>query len=96
MISEQQVIKSRMVAERVVDALGLRLRIVEPTTLTRGDLFGGVPPRVDSADRPRGPPPNVQRSDVHIQLRQYAVREGTVRDWHRRGRCADSWSLNAR
>src|SRR6185503_19118488 len=40
MISEQQVIKSRMVAERVVNALGLRLRIVEPATLARSDLFG--------------------------------------------------------
>ena len=52
MISEQQVIRSRMVAERVVDALGLRLRIVEPATLARGDLFGGVPPLVDSAAVP--------------------------------------------
>jgi tyrosine-protein kinase Etk/Wzc len=52
MISEQQVIKSRMVAERVVNALGLRLRIVEPSTLDRGDLFGNVPPQVDSTAVP--------------------------------------------
>ena len=32
MASEQQVIKSRMVAERVVNALGLRLRIVDART----------------------------------------------------------------
>jgi capsular exopolysaccharide synthesis family protein len=49
MVSEQQVIKSRMVAERVVNALGLRLRIVEPAGLRRSDLFGAVPPIVDSA-----------------------------------------------
>ena len=49
MVSEQQVIKSRMVAERVVTALGLRLRIVEPAGLRRVDLFGAVPPMVDSA-----------------------------------------------
>ena len=48
MVSEQQVIKSRMVAERVVHALGLRLRIVEPSGLRRSDLFGAVPPIVDS------------------------------------------------
>jgi capsular exopolysaccharide synthesis family protein len=52
MVSEQQVIKSRMVAERVVNALGLRLRIVEPSDVNRGDIFGAVPPVVDSAALP--------------------------------------------
>lgn len=52
MVSEQQVIKSRMVAERVVNALGLRLRIVEPASMQRRDLFGNVPPMVDSAAPP--------------------------------------------
>ena len=52
MVSEQQVIKSRMVAERVVNALGLRLRVVEPSGLERADLFGGVPPLVDSTAPP--------------------------------------------
>jgi tyrosine-protein kinase Etk/Wzc len=49
MVSEQQVIKSRMVAERVVNSLGLRLRIIEPAGLRRADLFGAVPPMIDSA-----------------------------------------------
>jgi tyrosine-protein kinase Etk/Wzc len=52
MVSEQQVIKSRMVAERVVNALGLRLRIVEPSDVKRGDIFGAVPPMVDSTAPP--------------------------------------------
>ena len=51
MVSEQQVIKSRMVAERVVNALGLRLRIAQPSSLERAQLFGGVPPMVDSQPR---------------------------------------------
>ena len=52
MVSEQQVIKSRMVAERVVTALGIRLRIVEPSGLRRTLLFGDVPPIVDSTTPP--------------------------------------------
>ena len=72
MISEQQVIKSRMVAERVVDALGLRLRIVEPATLARGDLFGGVPPLVDSAAVP---------GDLRLTFndRNYTLSSGNIR-----------------
>jgi len=72
MVSEQQVIKSRMVAERVVDALGLRLRIVEPSGLRRGDLFGSVPPIVDSAAAP---------GDLRLTLgeRTYTLSSGAIR-----------------
>ena len=72
MISEQQVIKSRMVAERVVDALGLRLRIVEPATLARGDVFGAVPPRVDSTAVP---------GDLRLTFndRSYTLSAGNIR-----------------
>lgn len=72
MVSEQQVIKSRMVAERVVDALGLRLRIVEPSGLQRSHLFGGVPPIVDSAAAP---------GDLRLTLgeRTYTLSSGAIR-----------------
>jgi succinoglycan biosynthesis transport protein ExoP len=72
MVSEQQVIKSRMVAERVVKALGLRLRIVEPSTLQRSELFGNVPPMVDSATPPR---------DLRVTFneRTYTLSSGAIR-----------------
>jgi tyrosine-protein kinase Etk/Wzc len=72
MVSEQQVIKSRMVAERVVTALGLRLRIVEPAGLERNDLFGSVPPLVDTA----APPGDLR---VTFNDRGYVLSSGGVR-----------------
>ena len=72
MVSEQQVIKSRMVAERVVDALGLRLRIVEPSSLQRNQLFGRVPPMVDSST-----PPGDLR--VTFSDRGYTLSSGSIR-----------------
>ena len=84
MVSEQQVIKSRMVAERVVNALGLRLRIVEPAGLRRRDLFGDVPPMVDST---------ATRGDLRLTFgdRTYTLSSGAhpLRDgglWRRRRR----------
>ena len=47
--SEQEIIKSKAVAERVAEHLGLRLYIASPPKLQRGVLFGSVPPQVDSA-----------------------------------------------
>lgn len=72
MISEQQVIKSRMVAERVVEKLGLRLRIVEPAGLHRTRLFGAVPPIVDSTAQP---------GDLRVTLgpRTYTLSSGAIR-----------------
>jgi tyrosine-protein kinase Etk/Wzc len=72
MVSEQQVIKSRMVAERVVSALGLRLRIVAPSSLQRRDLFGTVPPLVDSAAAP---------GDLRLTFgeRTYTLSTGSIR-----------------
>ena len=72
MVSEQQVIKSRMVAERVVNALGLRLRIVEPAGLRRRDLFGDVPPMVDSTAAP---------GDLRLTFgdRTYTLSSGAIR-----------------
>ena len=72
MVSEQQVIKSRMVAERVVNALGLRLRIVEPSNLDRNQLFGSVPPMVDSST-----PPGDLR--VTFSDRAYTLSSGSIR-----------------
>ncbi|HZO18098.1 MAG TPA: Wzz/FepE/Etk N-terminal domain-containing protein, partial [Gemmatimonadaceae bacterium] len=46
--SEQEIIKSKAVAEMVADELGLRLQIVSPPKLQRGTLFGARPPQVDS------------------------------------------------
>jgi len=48
LLSEQQVIRSKRVAEGVADALGLRLQIREPAKLSRSELFGEYHPRVDS------------------------------------------------
>lgn len=72
MVSEQQVIKSRMVAERVVNALGLRLRVVEPSNVERSDLFGTVPPLVDSTTAP---------GDLRLTLgeRTYSLSSGSIR-----------------
>jgi len=72
MVSEQQVIKSRMVAERVVNALGLRLRIAQPSNLDRAQLFGSVPPMVDTAT-----PPGDLR--VTFSDRAYALSSGPIR-----------------
>jgi tyrosine-protein kinase Etk/Wzc len=72
MVSEQQVIKSRMVAERVVSALGLRLRIVQPANLARADLFGTVPPLVDSS----APPGDLR---VTFAERAYTLSSGSIR-----------------
>jgi tyrosine-protein kinase Etk/Wzc len=72
MVSEQQVIKSRMVAERVVDALGLRLRIVEPSNLARDHLFGAAPPMVDST----APPGDLR---VTFGDRSYTLSSGSIR-----------------
>ena len=47
MVSEQELIKSQNVAERVAQLLGLRLAIVAPR-LTRSQLFQGATPVVDS------------------------------------------------
>ncbi len=46
--SEQEIIKSKAVAERVAEHLGLRLYIIGPPKLQRGALFGLTSPRVDS------------------------------------------------
>jgi capsular exopolysaccharide synthesis family protein len=46
--SEQEIIKSKAVAERVAEHLGLRLYIANPLRLQRGALFGTTTPRVDS------------------------------------------------
>ena len=75
--SEQQVIRSQEVAERVVDDLGLRLAIVRPQQLSRSELFGGVWPTVDS---------NAVRGDYTLalgpdafELRRGGVRYGSAR-----------------
>lgn len=47
--SEQQVIRSQEVAERVVEDLGLRLTIARPADLSRSELFRGNWPAVDSS-----------------------------------------------
>lgn len=47
--SEQEIIKSQAVAERVAEHLGLRLSILAPPKLQRGALFGPTTPEVDSA-----------------------------------------------
>jgi capsular exopolysaccharide synthesis family protein len=72
MVSEQQVIKSRMVAERVVTALGLRLRIAEPSGLRRTLLFGDVPPMIDSTTPP---------GDLRVTLgpQTYTLSAGAIR-----------------
>jgi succinoglycan biosynthesis transport protein ExoP len=48
MQSEQEIIKSKAVAERVAEQLGLRLYIANAPKLQRGALFGTTTPRVDS------------------------------------------------
>src|SRR5687767_1571933 len=46
--SEQEIIKSQAVAERVAEHLGMRLSVVSPPKLQRGALFGQTTPEVDS------------------------------------------------
>jgi capsular exopolysaccharide synthesis family protein len=46
--SEEEIIKSKAVAERVAEQLGLRLHILSPPKLQRGALFGQATPEVDS------------------------------------------------
>lgn len=46
--TEQAVIKSLVVSERVVRRLGLQLAIARPAGLRRSELFGGVAPSIDS------------------------------------------------
>ena len=46
--SEQEIIKSKAVAERVAEQLGLRLYILHPVKLQRGALFGEALPQIDS------------------------------------------------
>jgi succinoglycan biosynthesis transport protein ExoP len=46
--SEQEIIKSKAVAERVAEHLGLRLYVASPPKLQRGALFGPTVPQVDS------------------------------------------------
>jgi len=72
MVTEQQVIKSRMVAERVVEALGLRVRIVEPAGVKRAQLFGDVPPIIDSTSPP---------GDLRVTFgpRTYTLSSGAIR-----------------
>ena len=70
--SEQQVIRSQEVAERVVDDLGLRLAIVQPAGLRRSDLFGTAWPSVDST---------VAQGDLTLALgrERYELRKGNLR-----------------
>ena len=49
--SEQMLIRSQVVAERVAEALGLRLRIVQPASLRRSALLADARAHVDSAAR---------------------------------------------
>jgi polysaccharide biosynthesis transport protein len=48
LLSEQQVIRSQQVAERVVQTLGLNVAVATPAHLERSALFGGTVPRADS------------------------------------------------
>jgi tyrosine-protein kinase Etk/Wzc len=50
MLSEQLLIKSQSVAERVANRIGMRLRIVHPV-VSRGEVFGDSVPLVDSTAR---------------------------------------------
>ncbi len=49
LLSEQQVIRSQVVAERVAQSLGLRLRVAHPPDVARGQIFGDKMPVVDTA-----------------------------------------------
>ncbi|MEJ7811602.1 MAG: polysaccharide biosynthesis tyrosine autokinase [Gemmatimonadaceae bacterium] len=49
MLSAQEIIKSKEIAERVADSLGLRLAIARPSKLLRGEVFGESVPVIDSA-----------------------------------------------
>ena len=48
LVSEQEVIRSEVIARRVVDSLGLRAEIVSEKPLWRNTVFGYESPRVDS------------------------------------------------
>ena len=50
MLSEQLLIKSQSVAERVANRIGMRLRIARPA-VSRGEVFGDSVPLVDSTAR---------------------------------------------
>ena len=69
--SEQQVIRSRVVADRVVEQEGLRLRIAQPEGVRRTAIFGDSTPVVDSATRV---------GDYLMQFgeREYSLRSGPV------------------
>ena len=47
--SEQQLIRSHAIGERVARAMGYRLRITNPQQLWRSRFFGHTPPEVDSS-----------------------------------------------
>ena len=47
--SEQELIRSHTIGERVADQMGFRLQIAEPQRLWRSKFFGRTPPVVDSA-----------------------------------------------
>jgi capsular exopolysaccharide synthesis family protein len=49
MIAEQRIIGSREVAQRVAEAEGLRLVVFRPEFVPRSEIFGEIPPVVDSA-----------------------------------------------
>lgn len=71
LLSEQQVIRSQNVAERVVDSLGLRLRIAQPAGLLWSDVFGDARPRVAAS---------VRDGDytLHLGDRDYSLRAGHI------------------
>ncbi|MDQ6828567.1 MAG: polysaccharide biosynthesis tyrosine autokinase [Gemmatimonadota bacterium] len=48
MVSEQQIIKSQPVGQRVAEMLGLQLNILSPQDVNRTDVFGSIAPSVDS------------------------------------------------
>jgi tyrosine-protein kinase Etk/Wzc len=58
--SEQDIIKSQNVAERVANQLGLRLLVIRPPKLQRGAVFGTTVPQVDST---------VEYGDFIVRLR---------------------------
>lgn len=67
--SEQQVIKSEAVGERVAHDLGLRLRIVEPAKLQRSALFGRGNPVLDSSV-------SYAVYELHLTDNGYSLHEG--------------------
>jgi capsular exopolysaccharide synthesis family protein len=71
LISEQQLIRSQNVADRVAQLLGLRLAIVAPR-ITRSQLFQGTSPGVDSALR------SYQDFRLRLDDRTYTLSSGGV------------------